>query len=81
MEQQPIRFRADVERPVALPHPGRLAPRALAAAPSLPCLAAAPRTGVPAATGLQVGVISSRHARDGAPALMPITANDALEDR
>ena len=70
MDDQPVHLHPDVHRPVALPHVVRVPPRALAGAPSLPSFAAAPRTGLPAATGLQVGLTHDRHVRDGRSGLL-----------
>jgi hypothetical protein len=70
MADQPVHLYPDVDPPVALPHAGRVPPRALATAPCLPSFAALPRTGLPAATGLQVGVAHGRHARDGRRGLL-----------
>jgi hypothetical protein len=70
MTDQPVHLYPDVHPPVALPHEGRVPPRALAGAPCLPSFAAAPRTGLPAATGLQVGLTRDRHVRDGRSGLL-----------
>lgn len=63
-------LRAEAGPPISLPHATRVAPRALAAPAAHHSFAAVPRTGVPAATGLQVTIPHRAHGRDGGRSLL-----------
>lgn len=79
--RRPISLHAEVDPPVALPHPARIAPRALAAGPCLPAAGVAARTGIPAAIALQVAISRFRYARDGQRAVLSPRGRAASDDR